>query len=72
MTSQESVYKDDLSIYLQHLLSTVTPENSLDYFNDIINSIRTVCSNIREDEEDKKILWRNIAETIFEILGEND
>ena len=42
------------------------------YFNDIINSIRTVCSNIREDEEDKKILWRNIAETIFEILGKND
>lgn len=41
------------------------------YFNDIISSVRTVCSNIREDEEEK-ILWRNIAETIFEVLGEND
>lgn len=40
------------------------------YFDDIISSIKTVCSNIREDEEDKKILWRSIAETIFEILGE--
>lgn len=40
--------------------------------NDIISSIRSACSNIREDEEDKKILWRNIAETIFEILGKND
>ena len=42
------------------------------YGYDIIDSVKTTCSNIREDEEDKKILWRNIAETIFEILGEND
>ena len=42
------------------------------YLDDIISSIRIACSNIREDEEDKKILWRNIAETIFEILGENN
>lgn len=40
------------------------------YGYDIIDSVKTTCSNIREDEEDKKILWRNIAETIFEILGE--
>ena len=42
------------------------------YGYDIIDSVKTTCSNIREDEEDKKILWRNIAETIFEILGKND
>ena len=42
------------------------------YGYDIINSVKTTCSNIREDEEDKKILWRNIAETIFEVLGENN
>ena len=42
------------------------------YGYDIIDSVKTTCSNIREDEKDKKILWRNIAETIFEILGEND
>ena len=42
------------------------------YGYDIIDSVKTTCSNIREDEEDKKILWRNIAETIFEILGENN
>lgn len=42
------------------------------YGYDIIDSVKTTCSNIREDEEDKKILWRNIAETILEILGEND
>ena len=44
------------------------------YFNDIISSIRTVCFNIKRDEreKEKRMLWRNIAETIFEILGEND
>lgn len=42
------------------------------YGYDIIDSVKTTCSNIRENEEDKKILWRNIAETIFEILGKND
>lgn len=42
------------------------------YGYDIIDSVKTTCSNIREDEEDKKILWRNIAETIFEVLGKND
>ena len=42
------------------------------YGYDIIDSVKTTCSNIREDEEDKKILWRNIAETIFEILGKNN
>lgn len=44
------------------------------YFNDIISSIKTVCSNIREDEKEKekRMLLRSIAETIFEILGKND
>lgn len=42
------------------------------YGYDIIDSVKTTCSNIREDEEDKKILWRNIAETILEVLGENN
>ena len=42
------------------------------YSYDIIDSVKTTCSNIREDEEDKKILWRNIAEAIFEVLGKND
>ena len=44
------------------------------YFNDIISSIRTVCFNIKRDtkEKEKRMLWRNIAETIFEILGENN
>lgn len=44
------------------------------YFNSIISSIRTVCFNIKGDEKEKekRMLFRNIAETIFEILGENN
>lgn len=55
MNSQESVYKDDLSIYLQHLLSTVTPENPLDYFNDMYKSVNPHCVTVAK-EEGKKVL----------------
>ena len=37
----------------------------------IVNSIKTVCSNIREDEKEKKMLWIGIAKTILEVLEEN-
>ena len=57
LNSQEanSMQKDELSLFFQHLLSTVTPENPLEYFNDMYKSINPHCINIAK-EEGKKIL----------------
>ncbi len=54
-TQTQQPTKDDLNIYLQHLLSTVTPENPLDYFNDMYKSINPHCITVAK-EEGKKIL----------------
>lgn len=41
------------------------------YLGDIISAVQTVCYN-NKDDKDKRMLWRSIAKTILEILGEND
>lgn len=38
------------------------------YGGDVISSIKAACSNIKEDEREKKMLWREIAKTILEVL----
>lgn len=55
MEEQMNQYKNDLSLYLQHLLSTVTPEQPLEYFNDMYKSINPHCITVAK-EEGKKIL----------------
>ena len=47
--------KDDLSIYLQGLLSSITTENPLDYFNDMYKSINPHYITVAK-EEAKKVL----------------
>ena len=48
-------YKDDLSLYFKHLLSTITTEQPLDYFNDMYKSINPHCITVAK-EEAKKVL----------------
>lgn len=48
-------HKDDLSLYFQSLLSTVSTENPLEYFNDMYKSINPHCITVAK-EEGKKIL----------------
>ena len=61
-TGQEerNAQKDELSLYFQHLLSTVTTENPLTYFNDMYKSINPHCITIAK-EEGKKILAAETA-----------
>lgn len=55
MEDQINNYKNDLSLYLQHLLSTITPEQPLEYFNDMYKSINPHCITVAK-EEGKKVL----------------
>lgn len=48
-------HKDDLAQHLSLLLSTVTTENPLEYFNDMYKSVNPQCINIARTEA-KKIL----------------
>lgn len=52
-------------------LEDATLANCSGFGDDIIHSVRTVCSDIREDEKEKKMLWIGIAKTILEVLEEN-
>lgn len=53
MNTQNIDYKNDLALYLQHLLSTITSEQPLDYFNDMYKSINPHCITVARAEGQK-------------------